>query len=114
MNLLSKRKTMEKDVEIDPRSVVSYDSENNDANMNFIERDLRRQIWLFCKQNDIDFKSLKFSDTESNPVNENEPKGLIEYKIMTKIKNLVTLQDTVGAKAVYEYVFLVKKGIINE
>jgi hypothetical protein len=112
MNLLSKRQAMEKDVEIDPRSVVTYDSEVKDKELNFIEKDLRRQLWLFCKQKDIDFNTLKLSPIESEPINKDDPKGMWRYSLSASIPNPVTMQNTIGASAVYPYAFLVKHGIL--
>ena len=105
-----------KEVEIDPRSVTKFDAEvKEDDTLNFIEKDLRRQVWLFCKKEDVDFNDLEWSEIKGGPMDEDKPKGPYRYFVEATIKHPKTLGRTkVGGGVAYPYEFLVNLGIVEE
>jgi hypothetical protein len=113
------KESLMQEVEVDPRSVTSFESEVKDPVIEkqrpFYEVDLRRQIWLFCKREDIDYGSLEWSEIVCELVNPKDPKGLRRYSVSVKIPHPKALgRTTAGASVVYTYEFLIQLGIIEE
>jgi hypothetical protein len=115
----SKKEKWSREVEIDPRTVVTYESEHgplklNEQPMDFIIADLKRQAWMFCQQEGIEFKTLKFGTINQAPKVEDKPKGPWLFRFIADIANPRTLGQTRFEVAVeYPYITLVYRGVLE-
>jgi hypothetical protein len=107
--------------DIDPRSLTNFETEVKEPKAEtFIEIDLKKQIWLLCQREEIDYDTLEWSDVTETEIEPKDPKTdplkvHWRYEIIAKIPNPKTLGRTqLEAAAEYPLAFLMVKGLKDD
>ena len=115
---LTRKQAWEKELEVPPESVVSFESQagplETEGPMFFIVQDLKKQAWVFCNQQGIQFDTLEWGEISKAPKDEKKPKGPWKFFIRAETPTPRTLGQTAFTVAVeYQYMTLVYRGILE-
>jgi len=107
--------------DIDPRSITNFEREVKEPKAaSFIEIDLKKQIWLLCQREEIDYDALEWSELTESEIEPKDPrtdplKVHWRYEIIAKIPHPKTLGRTqLEAAAEYPLAFLIVKGLKDD
>lgn len=115
---VSKKEEWGKELEVDPRTVVSFESQTGplktDGPMFFVVQDLKKKAWVFCNQEGINYETLEWGAIDQRPKDEKNPKGPWKFFISATTPTPRTLGQTAFMVAVeYSYITLVYRGVLE-
>jgi hypothetical protein len=115
---MTRKEAWARELEVPPESTVSFESQagplETEGPMFFIVQDLKKQAWVFCNQQGIQYDTLEWGAIDKRPKDEKKPKGPWKFFIRAETPTPRTLGQTAFTVAVeYQFITLVYRGVLE-